>query len=173
MTHPVPEIRIAGRRPAFVPMVTNNWLLSGERGPLASRVDRRVYSTYEHALIERYWKDPGMVWLFATNPADSNYAYGWLCGESTNVGPVLHYLYVRGSMRNSRDVYTGFAEVLLRTFIGGCGHTIPVPRVTHTRTTPAFERMLARDESVRGLADEFFYNPFIGFAEFAPNRAIG
>lgn len=169
--HPVPTVAMVGRRPAFVPMITNNWLMSAERGPMVSRVDRRVYTTYEHALIERYWADPGMVWLFATNPADTNFCYGWLCGEHTNMGPVLHYLYVRRSMRNSASVHLGFSEVLLRTFIGG--QDPHVERLTHTRETPDWRRMLERDEPVRSLADEWFFCPYLGFAEFAPERVRG
>lgn len=166
MTKPL-DIMMVGRRDDFVPMVANNWLMSGERGaPL--RVQRQVYMTYEHAHLEKYWKDPTVLWLFACNPQDTNYCYGWCCGLHTDVGPVLHFVYVRRSMRDSRALQLGVAESLLRTFIGT---PLPVARVTHTRTTPAFENMLAKNDTVRDLAGDWLYNPWLGYEEFLPCRS--
>ena len=78
-------ILMVGRRPDYVPMVTSNWIRSSYHG-LNPRLDTRVHDTYEHALIERYWKDPDFVWLFAANPEDTNFVHGWLWNRAGNVG---------------------------------------------------------------------------------------
>lgn len=169
MTQPL-KLLMVGRAPSYVPMVTNNWIMScGTSGMFGRAVDHRVWTTYEHALIERYWKDPGMVWLFATNPHDSNFVHGWLCGEHTDAGPVVHYLYVRKSMRDSPVVYLGVAQALMEAFLSGL--QLPVQRITHSRNTPAFERKVAKDARFGGLAREWFYNPYVAFAEFGPRTA--
>ncbi len=164
------DILMVGRQPSYVPMVTNNWLMSAgaREGMFGRDCPYRVWTTYEHALIERYWNDPGMLWLFAANPVDTNYVYGWLCGEHTDAGPVLHYLYVRRSMRNSRAVQPGVAQALMETFVGV---PLPVDRVTYTRTTPAWERKIGSDPAFRGLAREFLCNPYVAFKEFGPRSA--
>lgn len=166
MTEPL-RLLMVGRRPEYVPMVTNNWIRSGEQCGLGYRVDSRVWTTYEHALIERYWREPHMQWLFAANPADTNFVHGWLCGEHTDLGPVLHYLYVRRSMRDKGLIKLGVAEALLRTFLGQY-QALPVPRLTHTRTTSAWER-LCHSGRTEALFEESFYNPFLAFQEFRPN----
>jgi hypothetical protein len=143
--------------------VTNNWVSSGVEHR-DRHVDRRVYTTYEHALIERYWKDPDFVWLFAANPTDTNFVYGWLCGELTDVGPLLHYVYVRRRMRDTRDLKLGVAGALLQEFV----QHEHVDRLTHTRTTPAWEAWLRRNSN--GLCAETFHNPYLAYDEFCPWR---
>ena len=148
-------------------MVTNNWVTSGVEHR-DRRVDRRVYTTYEHALIERYWKDPDFVWLFAANPEDTNFVYGWLCGELTDVGPLLHYVYVRRRMRDTRGLKLGVCDALLRTFIGEA-----TERLTHSRTTPAWEAWIRRYHALEQeppLFRETFFNPALAYDEFCPWR---
>lgn len=156
-------ILMVGRRPEFVPMVTSNWMTSSRVGT-GVRVDRRVHDVYEHALIARYWRDPDFVWLFAANPTDTNFVYGWLCGELTDVGPLLHYVYVRRRMRDTKALKLGVAEALMRTFTG----RERVPVVTHTRTTPAFENWTRG--SGLSIADSYFFNSYLAFDEFCPWR---
>lgn len=154
-------ILMVGRRPEFVPMVTSNWMTSSRVGT-GVRVDRRVHDVYEHALIERYWRDPDFVWLFAANPTDTNFVYGWLCGELTDVGPLLHYVYVRRRMRDTAALKLGVADSLIQ--LGLTGST--TPRLTHTRTTPAWEAYARGGRSF----DETFFNPYLAFDEFCPWR---
>lgn len=161
-TTPLP-LAVVGRRDDFVPFVTSSWIQSAERGA-AMRVPQKVWSTYEHALITKYWNDPNHTWLFATNPADTNFVYGYLCGLGTDAGPVLHYLYVRRRMRDSAALRFDVAGTLLRTFVSG----LRQDRITHTRTTPAWERKLREDEAFCDLAGEWFYNPYLAYYEFLP-----
>lgn len=157
------SVLMVGRRPEYVPMVTNNWVTSAVEHR-DRNVDRRCFTVYEHALIEKYWKDPDFVWLFAANPTDTNFVYGWLCGELTDVGPLLHYVYVRRRMRDTRDLKLGVAEALLRAFVGPSFSG----RLTHTRTTPAWESYLRRQRG--GLLGETFHNNYLAFDEFCPWR---
>lgn len=160
-------ILMVGRRPEYVNMVTSNWISSGWHGN-GVRVDPRVYNTYEHALIERYWRDPDFVWLFAANPQDTNFVYGWLCGELTDVGPLLHYVYVRRRMRDTAALKLGVAGALLQTFAKDAP---TAERLTYTRTTPAWEQYLRRhaDDDSFPFAETFF-NSYLAFDEFAPWR---
>lgn len=160
MTEPL-AIAVVGRRPEYLAWVMNSWILSSEHDN-ALRADRRVHTTYEHALIERYWKDPGFTWLFAVNPDDTNFCYGYLCGEATDVGPVLHYVYVRRRMRDSRTLGLGVANTLLQQFTRGQD----TARITYTRSTPAGRRFIAR----QAAGTEWFSNPYLAFSEFAPWR---
>lgn len=159
MTSPL-EIMMVGRRPEYFAMVASGWIRSSEE-PWRPGGDPRVWRVYEHALIERAWKDPGMVWLFAVNPTDTNFVYGYLVGEHTDAGPLIHYVYVRKRMRNSRSVYLGVADALLTTFLVG---TSP-ERITHSRTTTFGEAWTKRHPQY-----EWFYNPYMAFQEFRPER---
>lgn len=160
---------MVGRRPEYVPMVTSNWMSSSRAGN-GVRVDRRVHDTYEHALIERYWRDPDFVWLFAANPADTNFVHGWLCGELTDVGPLLHYVYVRRRMRDTAALKLGVCEALMRSFINPVDYG-DEGRLTHTRTTPAWEAWARRHlDSDAPAFGETFFNPYLAFNEFCPWR---
>ena len=159
------DIALVGKAPAYVPWVTNSWVRSSRPGYFPN-ADPRIHTTYEHALIERYWRDPVMAWVFAARPEDTNFCYGYLCGEHTDIGPVLHYLYVRRSMRDSRELRLGVAETLVRGFLSGL--QLPVERITYTRESKAWKRKLYRDRRFRNLADEWFFNPYLAFDQFRP-----
>lgn len=168
MTKPL-DIMMVERRPEFWPMAASNWLKSSVE-PWRPGGDVRVWRTYEHALVERAWKDPGMVWLFAADPTDTNFVHGWLCGEHTDAGPIIHYLYVRKRMRNSRALYLGVADALFETFMTG----VTADRITHSRTTAAGEAWAARQVTTTGTPKyEWFYNPYMMFREFRPDRPKG
>ena len=168
----VPDLPVAlvGRNPSYVPWVTASWIRSTTPGPYVG-VDPRVHDTYEHAMIEGYWRDPNMAWVFAAKPEDTNFCYGFLCGEHTNIGPVLHYLYVRRTMRDSADLKLGVAETLVRGFLSGT--PIPAARITYTRDTKLWQRKLRDDWEFKGLAKSWFFNPYLAFDQFRPKAGGG
>lgn len=140
------------RRPVLddVPFLTNSWLRSyRDSGAAIRHVPNDVYHLLHHRIIERLWRDEQVTWLVACYPQDTSFIYGWLCGENTDAGPVLHYVYVRRSMRKF-----GVATHLVNTFADG--HD----RGFMTHLTRGWEGLVST------LPTEFDYNPYFLYQEF-------
>lgn len=101
MTKPRLTVNVRGRVAEDVPFVTAAWMRASKFALPYSRMGAElpVQEHHIHRHIERLWRDRHVTWLVAAWPEDLNVAYGFLCGEATDAGPVLHWLYVRGQFR--------------------------------------------------------------------------
>lgn len=143
-------MRIRARMPEDIPLVTDAWLRSYAGSVLARELDSEVYRHHEHALIQRLWRDPGVTWLMAAPPDAGTFAYGFLCGEATDAGPVLHYIYVK---RDDRRL--GIGGELLTTFLEGQ----PRDRAFYTHRTRDGEALLRS----RFAPSEVLYDPYLAW----------
>jgi hypothetical protein len=136
-----------------VPFVTSGWLNSYRRGSAVRDVPNDVYYHHEQALIQRLWRDKGVTWLIGCHPSDTTFAYGFLCGEATDAGPVLHYTYVKGDDRKF-----GVAGELLEAFLAGQ----PRDRAFYTHKTPTWDYLLKRSSRFR--MEDWLYNPWLAWS---------
>ncbi len=130
---PTPPLQLVGREAAYIPFATAQFMHNSRQASLVRDVPREVQDHHQHALMERWWNDPGVTFLFAAHPPDTNFVFGYLVGESTDQGPLLHWLLVRRSMRGM-----GIARELLRAFLGGQQGTLGY----YTHSTPHWRRVL-------------------------------
>lgn len=100
--------------PADVPFITSAWMHGAIKLGPYDGVPNPVRSHHLHRQIERLWADQRTVWLLAAWPKDVNFIYGFLAGQATDRGPVLHWLYVRRDMRR-----LGVATALMADFLAG------------------------------------------------------
>jgi GNAT superfamily N-acetyltransferase len=153
---PTPPIQLMPRDAAYVPFATAQWFHNGQNAAAMTHVPRDVYAHHHHAMMERLWNDPGVTWLFAAHPPDPNYVFGFLVGEATNAGPVVHWLLVRRDMRGF-----GVARALLAAFLGPVQSTIEPGPAWYTTSTPHWRRCLAEAKSEPFTAHRWQYNPFL------------
>lgn len=146
----IPAFVIRDRTPEDIPFISSAWMNSARRASHAKDVPRMVFDHHEHALIQRLWRDPGVTWLVGCHPSDTTFAYGFLCGEATDAGPLLHYTYVKGDDRRF-----GVAGALLEAFLRGQ----PRDRAFTSRMTPTWGALL--DRSTRFRREDWLYNPWL------------
>ena len=150
MSLPLPPLALRAPTTSDVPFITNSWLESyRDRGWANRHVPNRVYFLYHHRIIEKLWKAPGVTWMVACLPSDTTFILGWLCGEMTNAGPVLHFVYVKASNRRM-----GVATHLVEAFRDGA------PRGFITHLTSGWEGLESE------LPGEYVYCPYMVFDEF-------
>lgn len=135
-----------------VPFITSAWHRSYRRGSVVRDVPDDVYHHHQQTLIQRLWRDRGVTWLLACHPRDTTFAYGFLCGEATDAGPVLHYLYVKGDDRKF-----GVGGEMLDSFMAGQ----PRDRAFYTHRTRVWDLMLTG--STRYPRDGWIYDPFLAW----------
>lgn len=146
---PLPPLTL--RRPTNddVAFITRSWLKSNRDAPMVQHVGNDVYYTLHHRIIERLWRDQRVTWLVACYPTDTTFIYGYACGEATNTGPILHYVYVRRSMRDM-----GVAQHLVATLADGAD------RGYHSHLTSGW------GHSARKFGITWVYAPYMAFEEF-------
>lgn len=111
---PTPELQLRRATARDEAFVFDGWLQSN-RG-LATRLHAPMELYYHHQReqVMKLWSDGGVTWLVACMPKDPEFIYGWLCGEGSDAGPVLHYVYTKQSARR-----LGVATALLGAFLHG------------------------------------------------------
>jgi GNAT superfamily N-acetyltransferase len=149
------DVQFRARMAEDVPYITNSWILGCRRLAAYQSIPARVRDHHVHVSIERLWQDPGVVWLVAALPRDLNYVYGYLCGEASDQGPIVHHVHVRREM-------TGFgvATSLMEEFLRGQDRS----RGWYTCDTPQGRGFLQRSTAFRrptGEQYQWLYNPFL------------
>lgn len=123
-----------------------------------------VYYWHRHKLIEHLWDDPTAVWLVAVSPKDPTMIYGFLCGEATDAGYVVHYTFVRQVFRK-----VGIATALVCALQGQLEPDVEkLDTTTITHMTPAARAI------IRGkYANLAIYNPYHAFYELPELWHVG
>lgn len=142
------DIQIRERMAADVPFITHAWMEGAKHTAPYRGILGPIRSHYEHRLIEEAWRDPRVVWLVAAWPQDVNFCYGFLCGEATDAGPMVHWVYVRKHMTRM-----GVGTALMEDFLRGQDRTKGI--ITHE--TP---EGLALIHGGGGRLGSYVYNPF-------------
>lgn len=153
---PTPPVMFRAPTNDDVPYITRAWLKSYRSpGAMLHHVPQDVYYTQHHRIIERLWFDDNCTKLVACFPEDTTFIYGFLFAECTNVGPVVHYVYVRRPMRG-----LGLASALLDAVRYTPEGLEPRGFISHH--TPAWEAL------ERGQLEPFntVYSPYLAFKEF-------
>ncbi len=149
---------IRGRIDSDVPFITRSWLKSYRDEMRFTGND--VYYANHHGIIERLWVDPGVTWLVAAWPKNPVYIMGYLCGEASVQGPIVHYVYVRHAAEGENLRRLGIATRLLDTFLEGQDTT---RRIWYTHSTVAARAALAGKHSVAQGAAGWEYNPYLAY----------
>jgi hypothetical protein len=150
--------------PADVPKITKDWLRSYRDAPAMRGLGNDIYYANLHSRIEELWDSA--TWLVATVGNHPDFNAGWLCGEHTNRGPILHYVYTRHSFETGDGKVSarqrGIAAALVGRFLEGI---TPEPgrqmRVWYTCSTPLGERCLSGRLAPAPGAAGFEYNPWL------------
>jgi GNAT superfamily N-acetyltransferase len=154
---PTPPLQLVGRAPEYVAFCAAAWMNAGRDSDAMAHVPRAVYDHHHHAQLERLWNDPGCTFLFAAHPPDPNFVFGYLIGEATNAGPVLHWLHVRRSMRGF-----GVARALLAAFLQG---QVPLEHrrapAWYSQGNPTWRRLVDAAQSEPWTRWAWQYNPFL------------
>lgn len=150
----IPPSRFLLRAPmaADAGFVTDAWLRGYRRSDAVRGVDPVVFDHHVRSFIQARWRDRGTTWLVAGSPEDSTFAFGFLCGEATDIGIILHWLYVK---RDDRGF--GIAGAMLEAFEGGARGVGKF----YTASTRPFERMLAA--SGRFKKSDYIYDPWLAY----------
>lgn len=80
-------------------MVFNSWLKSYRDSPMVRGVPNTAYYTAHHEIISRILEAQGLHAFVACNPDDADSIFGYLIGEATTKGPVVHWLYIKHAFR--------------------------------------------------------------------------
>jgi hypothetical protein len=142
-------INIRGRVKEDTAFVTAAWVRAARYCPPHRFVDPDVRDYHVHRGIERLWKDPKVTWLVAAWPEDLQIAYGFLCGEITDAGPVLHWLYCRKHM-----TLMGIGTALVTEFTKG----VDASRGYYTSTTSDFRGV---ERGMRARGQDWIYDPWL------------
>ena len=147
---PTPPLMLRAPVDDDVRFVTSSWLNSfREAGAFNKHVGNDLYFAQHHSLIAALWNDPRTTKLLAVFPEDTAFIYGWLVGTGSDVGPIVHYTYVRNSMRGR-----GVATALVNAFGQGADGFV-------SHLTPAWEAL------ERGMdGPRFRYSPYLAFTDF-------
>lgn len=104
-----------------IPKLTKDWIRSYRSAPAVAEIGSDIYAANQHRLIEELWDDG--VWLVAHPAPFPTFIVGWLCGELSDRGPIVHYVYVRHSFHPDGDGGEkvpargrGIARALVETF---------------------------------------------------------
>lgn len=144
-----------------IPYITDSWLKSYQDAPAMAGVGRDVYRANEHDLIESLWDDA--TWLVATVPTIPDFVAGWMCGEATDRGPIVHYVYTRNSFNGPDGKVParkqGIATALVSTFLEG----MPRGRVWYTHETHLARHALRGKLAPQPGAPGWEYNPWLAW----------
>lgn len=140
------ELRIRPAVSTDVAYLIRTYLANWQDSPTVRRVDRDTFYVEERRVFERLLNEATV--LVATSRNDLDYVLGFLLGEASDVGPVLHWCYVRHAVRR-----LGIARALVETFCAG-----QVGTRWFTRWTPSGAAALTRDGRAR---DGFNHNPYL------------
>jgi len=131
-----------------VPFVTNSWLKSYRHGgSMTKHVPNDVYYAQHHAVLERIL--PRGVVVVACDSGDPDHILGWMHSELLDEAFVLHYVYVKNSVRGHRIMRSMMERVL--------SSEDDRPRF-HTHSTDAWRKL---DMHKMG----WVYNPYLLFGE--------
>jgi hypothetical protein len=168
-------LALRGHTKADIEFITSTWLRS-YRDSAPRGVSNDLYYAAEHTAIERMWVAPEVTWLVATTQKYPTYILGWFCGELTDIGPVIHYVYVRHGVRQRPDPTTGAVESLdirhrriASAMWESFTRDVSYSRVFYTRETPD-ARSLIRAKGLMAPqpgAPGFNYHPYLGFKHYA------
>lgn len=146
-------IQLRSKRDDDRGFIYKNWLRSYRDSE--GWVSNTVYYWHQHRIIDRLWNDPGVVWLVAVSQADPTHIYGFLCGEQTDAGFVVHYVYVRQVFRR-KGVATALVCALQGQLDPGQAESLDTFSATHLT--------VAARNIMRGkYANLMIYNPYHKF----------
>jgi GNAT superfamily N-acetyltransferase len=156
------EIQLAVRAPNVkdIDFITNSWLESFRDGYFVSTVPNRVYYNQHHKIMEKLL--PRSVVLVACNEKDPDHLYGWICAEVMDQHLILHYVYVKDSLRRF-----GIAKKLIQYLM----KNLPVAqdRLVTTHQTQKSKTLIKGWKSwdlkpaKERYGIEFLYNPYLLF----------
>ncbi len=145
MTTEVVQIREG--RPSDIPFVTNSWLKSFRaNGAFSQSVPNDIYYQQHHKILESII--PRGLLLVLCNPEDPDQIIGWTLIERQPEILILHYIYIKNSLRRNGLMNTLLGEVER--------HEQPRFRFT-THMTQSWD---ALNPKKRG----FIYNPYYLFS---------
>ncbi len=129
--------------PGDVPFITNSWLKSYRSGGIGNRlVPNDVYYQMHHAALEVIL--PKGLAVVLCSPEDRDMIFGWVHAETFSDGLVLHYAYIKNSLRR-RGLFTQAMRTIL-------DHEAP-QAVFYSHNTEAFDKINPREKG-------WIYNPY-------------
>ena len=124
MTTEVVQIREG--RPSDIPFVTNSWLKSFRaNGAFSQSVPNDIYYQQHHKILEAII--PRGLLLVLCNPEDPDQIIGWTLIERQPEILILHYIYIKNSLRRN-----GLMDVICRS----------IPYATEIPSSPAIALVL-------------------------------
>lgn len=137
------DVELRKAEPGDVPFITNSWLKSYRSNGIGNRlVPNDVYFQMHHKILEAIL--PKGLAVVLCNPQDRDMILGWAHAETFSDGLVLHYAYVKNSLRK-HGLFTQLMETLLE-------HEKP-QAVFYTHKTEAFDKLNPRRHG-------WIYNPY-------------
>jgi GNAT superfamily N-acetyltransferase len=156
------EVQLAVRSPTQrdIEFITSSWLRSFRDGYFVSTVPNRIYFNQHHKILEKLI--PRATCLIACNEMDPDHIYGYVIAEVMDQHLVVHYIYVKDSLRRF-----GVAKKLVQHLL----RSLPVvqDRIITTHQTHKSKALLhgwkswdlAPARERYGI--EFLYNPYLLF----------
>ena len=136
-------VQMRKAEPGDVPFITNSWLKSYRSGGIGNRlVPNDVYYQMHHAILEVIL--PKGLAVVLCNPEDRDMICGWAHAETFNDGLVLHYAYVKNSLRR-HGLFTKLMDTLIE-------HERP-QSIMYTHKTEAFDKVTPKHKG-------WIYNPY-------------
>ena len=90
------------------PFIFATWLNHFRESPVGKLPTKDVYFREQHRVIERLLARSKV--LVAANPDADFHMFGWLVGEHSKIGAIVHYAFVKSPFRKA-----GIAKKLLQT----------------------------------------------------------
>lgn len=156
------EIQLAIRTPNSrdIEFITNSWLQSFRDGYFVGSVPNRVYFNQHHKILEKLL--PRSICIVACNADDPDHIYGWVCAEVVDQHLILHYIYVKDSLRRF-----GIAKRMIQKLL----KDLPVAqnRIVTTHQTQKSKTLIKGWKSwdlkpaIERYGIEFLYNPYFLF----------
>ena len=93
------EVSIRAVRDTDMALVYSTWLRSYRfNSNFAKKLSNKVYYEWHHKVIERLF-GRGAFCLMACDASDNNIVFGYLVGERSGIGNIIHFIYIKKAFR--------------------------------------------------------------------------
>lgn len=149
--------------------ILHSWKRSYLDAPAMRGIAPDIYYANMDVFIRELWLDG--TWLVVHPEHDPTFVVGWMVGEGSDRGPIVHYVYVRHSLRGVRKPATparrhGIATAMVTAFLDGQDAT----RVWYTHRTALGDLALSGRCAPQPGAPGWEYNPWLAWRRLERRR---
>jgi hypothetical protein len=115
--------RLATKADADRQFIVATWSSSYKKAHTAGIIQADDWAGIMHAQIPKILARPGMRAVIAVDKADPDYFYGWIAGDTSDVVPVVAYIYVKEPYRRqgiARGLFAALGVDPSKRFIYPC-----------------------------------------------------